>query len=513
MLQSRDMLRVAMVRSSTAHNCIGLVWLALALVGCTQPPRDPPARPEVAAAPAAAPAEPAAPAVAPATDPAAATDRCRPPMPDPAPGGLGAGPAYVLVDRVGVLRIDDGKSVVVLPIAVDSSAWDTEMVVGSTGELWLSDWQGVRVLDLAGELRSVRKVKEGPLYEHLVVRSPTDVWAVTGDIEWEIVHYDGKRWTSVRRRGQFPGRFDDNKFEALAVTGEAVWVSSWNGLWRGIGAAWQKIEVPAAVADTAPNLWTYRDRVIVGDHNEQFQREGDEWRNVVWPPFDDLRVRVGEVGLVAGPNHGRPTVWIAAFNGRGCTATSEKLQGSAVGEVVVDQAGRVWAATDHALAVLDRDGRILREWTSGTLEGLTSKVVSIAVVGQGPASLPAVKLGRTWEIVGRMTIYKNSKPLANAALELCSTPAPYGAECPVGAFVRKATTGADGSYRFFDVPEGDLWIRVQPPAGLEDCESPFTVMGASVSPARSCRPAKDGALRCDIGVSEQCLPFEMPPGG
>ena len=166
------------------------------------------------------------------------------------PAAVGAaaaeGPAFVLVDGVGVLRISDGAVRTVLALK-DHVASSTVMVVGPGDGLWLSDYAGVRVLAPDGALRVVRGVKDGPRYDNLVVRSPSDVWAVSNDIEWEVVHYDGQRWKAVRRRTDFPGRYDDNKFNRMVVNGEGVWVASWNGVWRGSGGKWEAIVVPAEI--------------------------------------------------------------------------------------------------------------------------------------------------------------------------------------------------------------------------------------------------------------------------
>src|SRR6185436_10866718 len=118
------------------------------------------------------------------------------------------------------------------------------------------------VLAPDGSTRPIPLTPSKPLFEHLTVRSPTDVWAVTSDTEWALMHHDGKRWTEVRRRDQFPGKFDDNKFTAFAVTNDAVWVSSWNGLWRGTGRDWQRVELPDKVG--SPELFVFKGQLIAG---------------------------------------------------------------------------------------------------------------------------------------------------------------------------------------------------------------------------------------------------------
>ncbi|PCC70092.1 hypothetical protein SAMN02745121_07863 [Nannocystis exedens] len=449
--------------------------------------------------------QPAAPAAPDASEPAPGVlPRCRPLASEPAIAKPGSGPAYALVDHVGVVRIDDGEVTTALPLAKGVDADDLEMTAGPDGSLWLSGWDGVDVLGLDGRVRKVRG-GAGPRYEHLRVRANNDVWAVTSDIEWQIVHDDGERWQPLRARRQFPGRYDDNKLAGLAVDAEGVWVSSWNGLWRLAGRDWQRVDAPPGTG-TILWLWTYRDRVIAGDGERWFSRDGAGWRPLSWPHTDDVRRAVGEVGLVAAPERGRAAVQLAAATAAGCTVASEPLAGSRVGELAVDGAGRVWLATDVGLGVIDGDGRKLAEWPLGSLPGLSGRVTQIAVIGAGPWRLPSPRPGRTWEVVGRLKTYKQGTPLANTAVELC--PSPYGDRCPQGPSTRAATTAADGSFRFADVPLGDLSIVVRPPAGHPECTSPFTDHGHGLDPAVDC--PVDGP-RCDLGELTDCRPFEMPP--
>ena len=100
-------------------------------------------------------------------------------------------------------------------------------------------------------------------------------------------------------------------------------------------------------------------------------------------------------------------------------------------------------ASDAALAVLGSDGRLLAQWSSGSLPGLTGRILAIAVVG--PERLPAAQAGRSWEVVRRLETYKSGAPLAGLAIELCSARGRDGS-CAGGTSVAlQATTQADGS--------------------------------------------------------------------
>ncbi|MBK9756390.1 MAG: carboxypeptidase regulatory-like domain-containing protein [Nannocystis sp.] len=442
--------------------------------------------------------------------PAAAPAGCQISLPPP-PAGAPAtvGPAYVLVDGVGVLRIADGS--VTTAVAMPGTlAQSTVMATGPKGELWLSDWGNVRVLEPDGAIRALRSERGGPRYEGLVVRSASDVWAVTGDIDWAVVHHDGARWTAVRGREQFKGKYEDIKLNRMVVADGAVWVSTWNGLWRGVGDDWRPIALPDGLASTG-DLWVYRDQLIAGDHGGHYLRVGEQWRELAWPLEGSVLRALSDIGVVAMPDLDSPTIRLSAVEGGGCVVTSEAVRGSRIDEFTVDAAGRSWVASDLGLAVLGSDGRLLAQWSSGSLPGLTGRIVAIAVAGRGPERLPAAQVGRSWEVVGRLETYKSGAPLAGLAIELCSARGRDG-RCAGGTSVAlRATTRADGSFRFAGVPEGEMHILVRPPEGLADCDTPFTVVGHVFAPARDCvaRPDRPGV--CDLGVLTQCLPFEMPP--
>lgn len=442
-------------------------------------------------------------------EPIEAALRCTPSLPDPPAGGPAAeGPAYVVVDGVGVLRIaDDGVSTVLA--RADGSSWDPEVALGPTGELWVSDWSGVSVIASDGKVRTLPLARDGWRPERLAVRSATDVWAVTSDSEWSVLRFDGKQWAMVRPRAKFPGMFDDNKIDGLVATSDAVWVSTWNGLWRGVGAEWRRIDPPEGV-DGPAELWVYRDQVIAGYIGEHFLREGETWRALGWPSDVSLRRAVGNVGLAAAPRLDGPTVLLGPVEGGGCIATSDAIHGSRVHALAIDGSGRTWLATEEALAVVDGSGRALAEWTLGTLPGLTGRIRGVAVAGAGPQRLPAVGAARTWEVVGRLETHKRGTPLGGTAIELCSASSASGG-CVRTSFFWATTTAADGSFRFVDVPEGSFRLVVHPSADVEECQGIFSESGHSIAPARDCHGTASAPSRCDLGTLTECLPFEMPP--
>ena len=418
-----------------------------------------------------------------------------------------AGPAYVLVDHSGVLELTDQGTKEVFPVPKDrSSHWD-EIKVSPSGTLWLSDFQGIRARALGGEILSIRSVKDGPMYEKIVLRSEKDAWAVSSDIEWSILHYDGSTWTPVRQRKQFSGRYDDNKFSGLVVTSEGVWVASWNGVWRGNGAQWEPIKLPEG-AGIGPDLFVYRDQLVLVGAEAAFLRQAGAWKQLVWPERILLRWAVSDLGFVAAPLQGTPRVVIGPIDGPGKFVESDLLVGQDIRALTFDGMGRLWVGTDQALAVVDHRGHLLAQWAAGTLDGLTGSILDIAVVGTGPVALPKAKPARKWEVKGKFVTYKRRAPLAGATLLLCTSGA---SSCVSDPRAKRFTTDGLGQFHFADVPDGEFRLSVTPPAGTDDCNTPFTRTDNSLVPTRDCHEAAGSPGICDLGTITTCLPFEMPP--
>lgn len=428
------------------------------------------------------------------------------PEPEPIPSGASA-PAYVLADYSGVLQIMDGGVSKVFPIPSDRSSSFTEITVSPAGTMWLSDYQGIRTYSRLNGYGSIRRVKDGPLYEKIIVRSENDAWAVSNDIEWSVLHYDGVTWKSVRQRKQFPGKYDDNKFSGLAVTSDGVWVSSWNGVWHAVGDKWENVVLPEGVT-TGPDLLIYRDQLIVASPGSIYLRQSGTWKKLAWPDNILLRWVVSDLNLFAAPSRDKPRVVIGSVEGTGGFVESDAVTGRNIRALAFDGSGRLWVGTDQALAVLDRRGHLLTQWPAGTLEGLTAGVLDITVVGAGPATLPTPKVGKKWEIKGKFVSYKRSTPLAGATIIFCGTGA---FACAHDPDAKRMTADARGGFRFPAVPDGEFRIEVEPPAGFSDCASPFTLHSDWVSPARDCHESSDAPGICDLGTLRTCLPFEMPP--
>lgn len=418
-----------------------------------------------------------------------------------------AGPAYVLVDYSGILEITGAGATKIFPVSQLKSSHFTEITLSPAGTLWMTDFHGVRTYQTNGGFNIIRRVTDGPMYENLVVRSETDAWAVTSDIEWQVLHYEGKDWKSLGKRGQFSGRFDDNKFSGLAVTSEGVWISSWNGVWRGVGTQWESITLPEGVG-TGPDLLVYRDQLIVASPGAVYLRKSGSWSKLAWPENIMLRWIVSDLGLFAAPSRDKPRIVLGSVNGDKPFVESDPMLGQDIRTLAFDGAGRLWAGSDKALAVFDQRGHLLVQWPMGTLDGLTGQVLDIAVVSGGPETLPKPQARRSWEVTGTFVTYKQSKPLAGAKLTICSTAA---SNCANDPDAKKTTTDANGGFRFPGVVDGEFRIQVEPPPGTDECKTPFHLTASWLYPQRDCHDTPENPGKCDMGTIKTCLPFEMPP--
>lgn len=413
----------------------------------------------------------------------------------PAPGS--AGEVYLAVAKQGILRIEGDKAVIVYP----TTEAIVDMALSPSGAL-LASFYEIGTIKINGA--KAETISKTP-YEKLGIRSDTDVWATPDEFSWAVHHYDGKTWTAVKRREDFKGTFDDNKLNGLVVTPDAVWVSSWNGLFRGSGRAWDKIDPP--LSEKPPWQLFVKEGKIVGWFSAGFfEWDGARWSKLAWPG-DHALTAVSRSGVAVGvAREDKRRVRIGRLATKDAMVTSAPTKSAWITDASIDDGGRAWIAGDYSFIVISPTGKILAEFEPGMLAGVDGKIERVAVRSGGLARLPAKASPLPWEVRGVVQIYKSSAPLANARVHICAA----HSRCAGGGWKVSTTTAKDGSFVLRDVPPGDLSIEVEVPAGISDCETPFTESpGASISIARDC--AKAPGQSCDVKTIRVCLPFEMPP--
>lgn len=422
--------------------------------------------------------------------------------PEP-PAADDGGALFLAVQGVGIVRLDGVTSTVVL------STKETliDMAMAPSGALWASYYEVGTLRIRGGE---AEKVSADP-YDHFVFRGAGEVWATTASIGWEVARFDGTAWTKLRKREDFKGTYDDNKLNDLAVTSDAVWVSSWNGLFRFTGQAWEVVPGPKDhTSGRAPYRLIGRGRDLVAEYSDGFFafRDG-AWRPVSWPASGSIVAMNGK-GAAAGQKSGARGVVLGAPLSGAPASAIPVVPGGDPNDMALDESGRVWIAGEDALTVLDPKGKVLATWEPGTLAGVTGAVRRIGVSGSGPAQLPAKQTAARWDLTGKVEVYKSATPLASAKIALCASP--RSKACEGASFSRTATTKADGTFRLTDVPPGDFWIRIAVPDGTAGCDGLFRESpGATISIARECHVAEGAPRVCAVPTMHACMPFEMPP--
>lgn len=319
----------------------------------------------------------------------------------------------------------------------------------------------------------------------------------------------GQAAPSLRGRREFnAGRgqtnYTDNKFNALLAHDGGVYVSSWNALWLYLDDTWQRVEGPSGVDGRAPNQLFSTDDGLVADFlNGAFRLADGKWEQL-WTPAGFRLWDVDRFGGTVSGNAGGG-LQLRRFDQSPCVAQTEPLAGLSISDVALDDSGRAWVGTDYGLFVFDATGRLAARWEPGQLAGLTGYVDSIAIVGAGPSSLPARGDAQTWTVIGRAEVSKTGRALAGAEVTLCNRGAP-DEECSGGVFLRRATTGPDGTFRLSDVPVGDFRLLFAPPPQTDGCDGIFHPERWRVQTARAC-----SGPQCDLGTFQACPPFEMPP--
>ncbi|HEX7508005.1 MAG TPA: two-component regulator propeller domain-containing protein [Polyangia bacterium] len=305
----------------------------------------------------------------------------------------GADAAYIFVKGAGILRVQDRavSTVLATPAALRDLQIDKE------GALWAS-LRGVGVVrNLGGHSVTLNPDS----FAKLAIRSPTDVWTIN-DSHGSVLHYDGRRWKTVRTRNSLAGAFDDNRLLDIVTDGRAVWVSSWNGLWRVVGERWTRIEPPpAAVANSdaendgqpAPafplSVFVAKPGLLACYLSGCFLSADSGWQPSHWPTERAHLQSAGAGNLVAGTSADGQAVVIARLEGSDKASTSESLPATGINDIAIDTSGRVWVATGAELIILDAGGRILQRWKTDANSGQAGEIERVVIAGAGPAKLPA----------------------------------------------------------------------------------------------------------------------------
>jgi len=302
--------------------------------------------------------------------------------------------AFLAVKGIGIVRLEGGA----LSTVLATQAPIRDLQLDSEGALWASVGGVGVVRHIDGKLVNLGQES----FAKLAVRSPTDVWTIN-DSHGNVVHYDGSRWKTVRTRNSLAGAFEDNRLLDIVTDGRAVWVSSWNGLWRFTGGRWTRLEPPvvpvtatsgdeAETDDAPPPVYPLSLRVspqglvacyLLGC----FISNGTGWRPSPWPANKARLQSAGSANLLAGIDADGRTVVIARLDGAGDVSKSEPLPATGINDIAIDTTGRVWVASGAVLTLLDASGRIIKRLDVtgkvGAAAGQPVEIERVLIAGAG----------------------------------------------------------------------------------------------------------------------------------
>lgn len=410
----------------------------------------------VACAPAAPPPS-ASPSGAPSTAAAA-----------PTPFAIAASPAgpdspvVVAIEGAGLFTLDASGA---KPLYATKNVLRA-LAVAKDGAVFASFYEeGTVIVDAAGA-RPLTPMR----FKEILPIDGKHGFAITDDIEWEVVRFDGEAMTTEKNRRDFVGKFDDNKFDDAAIDGRGeLWITCWNGLYRRGDGAWTAVQRPEG--ERAPDGLVVVGGTLFGDFASTcFAREPDGWRKAECPD-----------------------------------AAAKRASKETPFDLAVDARGRSWIVSDISLTVFDARGAEVARWPLGTLRGADGPVTAIAIAGNGLGRLPAPAIPGAWEVSGAFEFYKNRTPHAGAQVRICRG----RGTCDPDEAILTTTTAADGSFSFSGVTDGVYSVAAAIPEGLDLCQSPFTLHGgALLTTPKGCDAI---TRRCDLGKMAVCMPFEMPP--
>ncbi|NMC72134.1 MAG: carboxypeptidase regulatory-like domain-containing protein [Myxococcales bacterium] len=454
---------------------VGLILLFVAALACSKKeegssaPATPAAAPATAGTPGAA-AEPATPATgeetpkpgaetpattpAPATSPRPATQVLVefPPLENPSE----AGPAYFIVNRTGVVAVQDGKFVALRAPEKNFK----ELVAGGDGKVYAAGYRAIYRVE--GD--ALVKVPGSTGVDHLVVGADGQIWTTSFQ---GITHFDGAGWTKEEK--SVLGA-DVSLLEGIALDGNhRPWIVSANAVHVRDGETWKTEDLSGLGKDKF-----FFDDIVAGPEGAMFAAAGEDllrWKDGRWERLalaDEDEFLGSGAKVAAGPG-GRICV---AFNlgALGCLLPDGrrvrkdwKEEGAAamLKGLALDGAGRLWIASEAGLEVVAPGGASTK-WAPGTIPEAPGDIEDIVVLGAGPTTLPPVGEQRTGTVHGKITT-KAGAPVAGKKMEICASPAAMFQETPcTGApFVATATTTEQGEFTFENVPIGTYGFAIE----------------------------------------------------
>jgi len=365
------------------------------------------------------------------------------------------GPVYLAVKDQGIAVIDDNGSRLVAKLRYGVGGMtvtpDGELLFTSSRSLYaLRDGAAVEIA--SADAMGLGSVEGGTA---LIVDPKGRLWVAgsTGTLTMR----SGDRWSPMPK--QTSGlKLEFARVDLLIDAGGALWIAADDFLYRqvGDGQRFEEVNIDLIAPhdyerDFHQLAMTADGTVVAALDSALYARVGDTWK----------KAELGGYGTPLLASHGSTIVASLGANLHRVTpkgvdvvrAGKQTYVASDVFAVEMDGAGRTWMATDNGLVVVAVDGSI-RQWTPGTLPGVLGRIESIAIVGAGPSALPTPTEVVKGTIEGGFT--RRGKPFAGLTVQMCESPAQVFQKNPCEhAVLRwKVVTGANGRFRFVEVPVG-----------------------------------------------------------
>lgn len=385
-------------------------------------------------------------------------------LPPPAtPPSSEPGPAFFAVDKKGIVRLDKGKFTA---IKGGPDALIKNLHVAADGALWVLGFETIyRLPKLDGD--SFKEIAKGGFQEtgsiddfHVV--SDKDIWTAGFG---GVAHWDGKGWTKEEKAAIGAG---DDLLNGIAIDAEGkVWVSSSNRIHVKDKGAWSTLDLSKVKSGQLfmEGLERAADGTIFALSSSSLIKLGPgagEAQAVKlgggsFPSYSDMAIGPdGTIAVrnlfdlvIASPGGGKAKVW-----------KKKDYMSEDIRSLAVDASGRVWIASKIGAAILG-PGDAKVEWPSGTVPELAGEIETIAVVGTGPAELPAVGPVKTGGLTGK--ILKGGSGVANLEIELCPSPGMMFSKSPCADSSVKFSGKTDdqGVWKFDGVPLGVYGIAIK----------------------------------------------------
>lgn len=374
----------------------------------------------------------------------------------------GPGPAFFAVDKKGVVRLDGG-TFTTLSNAPDSLI--KNLHVAADGALWVLGFETIYklpTLDAAG----FKEVAKGGFQE---TGSIDDFFVIADDDIWAagfggVSHWDGKGWTKEEKATIGAG---DDTIDGIAVDREGkVWVASSNKIHVKDKGAWSTLDLSKVKngqlfmegVERAPDgtVYALASGALIKLGPAASEAAAVKIGGGGYPSYSDLAI--GPDGTIAVRN--LFDLVVAAPGGVAKTWKKKDYMSEGVRSLAVDGTGRVWVGTEIGVTILG-PGDAKVEWASGAVSELSGEVVGIAVVGAGPAALPAAGPVKTGGLKGK--ILRGGAAVADADVEICPSPGMLFSKSPCADSRVKFSgkTNAQGEWQFDAVPLGAYGIAVK----------------------------------------------------